>query len=1066
MTNPAEAEKYIQFQLEQMSARNEHHRFEEICYRVARRRVSNNVKLASGPVSAGGDQGRDVESYVTWLPEQLPHATGFVAGASHKPVVVACTVQKEDLGRKAKDDIKKVCEGKTSAPVDLALFCSVGTVPTGKQHEIQAWAREAYDVQVEFFDGLTLSTMLAEIDLVWVAQEYLALPSHMVPDFPGEEPTPAWYRNMLGRCRRGAIDMQSLGDLAQLRPGLRQATRDPDLHADLPEWLAYVAQFLDRHPHVSDEVAMRARYEIAVAHIRGMQSLTAVEPAIREFIQYAVTSASLSLLEDAQVLLLYMGGAAARGVDRETSTVTAEEIAALHGDLSRSVASLRAGTDAATYPVRNARLLTLEALMALHPAYERFAAPEVAGGGGPERADGEGPEEVLEQGAGGTADTESDTGASTGASLRLDADDDIGEEPLPAEWLVDANRAVTLLGELVDILPEVPAFPVEVLAMQFDLVAPALMDIEGYEKVRDGLDEAVAHLKGDSAAADKSRRRAMQFLKLGRPFDALAEFHTAKEKWWHGDTLQGSLLAMRMIARIYSSLGMTLAAKQYRLTAASLAVTSEDPDLHGMAADSFIEGMEAAYEQGAWLDASAFGQVAALARHALVADAFDYDTHPYALKILELYVSNCICAARRFWPGLESVVWTALGTSGWESRMNEVVNAVWEYWDDRDESQFLSSTDADFSGTPFFDAGPTRTITFAALDMRWYVTVENDQLAVLAAERFCAATQILLCELVDLDPILVPQDVRVTIRIGKPLGTEERVQVAPSNTGLECKIFLTPYSDGLDRETLDRETFTVLARMLFSMSMRSDEEVLALLDQAAGSGLLNKLHIGRSYDEVASLLDADHYRACWAAQVADRATAFVPQQVEDLAAPEGPGPRYDHDEALENVGRRYERVSDLYALTISRVLADERVRGLLERLRKEGWLDWHLICAVAGIATNYRANKLGYYSNGGVNRQAAFDLFNTKETAESIVVPLEAFNEDTYATILRVNAATIAAGFGLMPPTKTPNLDATVDVLRKRYGYGSDDVPHLDLLGPDVLDEQGCLQQMLIEELP
>lgn len=48
MTNPAEAEKYIQFQLDQLSERNEHHRFEEISFRVARGRVSSNVKLASG----------------------------------------------------------------------------------------------------------------------------------------------------------------------------------------------------------------------------------------------------------------------------------------------------------------------------------------------------------------------------------------------------------------------------------------------------------------------------------------------------------------------------------------------------------------------------------------------------------------------------------------------------------------------------------------------------------------------------------------------------------------------------------------------------------------------------------------------------------------------------------------------------------------------------------------------------------------------------------------------------------------------------------------------------------
>lgn len=155
--NPLAAEKYIHFQLEQMSARNEHHRFEEICFRVARRRVSSNVKLASGPVSAGGDQGRDVESYVTWLPEQLPHAKGFVARASDKPVVVACTLQKEKLASKCRSDVTEICDSASDDPVDYILFCSVATISVGRQHDLKTWAREAFGVRLEFFDGLSLS---------------------------------------------------------------------------------------------------------------------------------------------------------------------------------------------------------------------------------------------------------------------------------------------------------------------------------------------------------------------------------------------------------------------------------------------------------------------------------------------------------------------------------------------------------------------------------------------------------------------------------------------------------------------------------------------------------------------------------------------------------------------------------------------------------------------------------------------------------------------------------------------------------------------------------------------
>src|SRR6478735_7830388 len=88
-----EAESYIDYRLKALSERNEHHQFEVIATRIARRRISANLLVANGPVSAGGDQQRDAESYTTRIPDELPHSAGFAASASTSPVVLACTVQ-------------------------------------------------------------------------------------------------------------------------------------------------------------------------------------------------------------------------------------------------------------------------------------------------------------------------------------------------------------------------------------------------------------------------------------------------------------------------------------------------------------------------------------------------------------------------------------------------------------------------------------------------------------------------------------------------------------------------------------------------------------------------------------------------------------------------------------------------------------------------------------------------------------------------------------------------------------------------------------------------------------
>ena len=91
---PTEAERFIRFQLEQLAARNEHHAFEEIAFRIAERRLSSNLLPATGPVSTGGDQGRDAESYYTRLPQEPPGAGGFVGRATTEPLVLAASLQK------------------------------------------------------------------------------------------------------------------------------------------------------------------------------------------------------------------------------------------------------------------------------------------------------------------------------------------------------------------------------------------------------------------------------------------------------------------------------------------------------------------------------------------------------------------------------------------------------------------------------------------------------------------------------------------------------------------------------------------------------------------------------------------------------------------------------------------------------------------------------------------------------------------------------------------------------------------------------------------------------------
>ena len=67
MANTEQLIGQIRFQLEQLSVKNAHHEFEHLCRHLARTRLCSNILPATGPVAAAGDQGRDFESFRTYL---------------------------------------------------------------------------------------------------------------------------------------------------------------------------------------------------------------------------------------------------------------------------------------------------------------------------------------------------------------------------------------------------------------------------------------------------------------------------------------------------------------------------------------------------------------------------------------------------------------------------------------------------------------------------------------------------------------------------------------------------------------------------------------------------------------------------------------------------------------------------------------------------------------------------------------------------------------------------------------------------------------------------------------
>lgn len=106
MSSLRQIKQQIKFSLNNLSAENAHHDFEAICSPFSRKHLGLNILPATGPVSAGGDQGRDFETY-TIIPEAIPQLMSNQKVIPEK-AAFACTIQVKDIHTKIKGSAQEM----------------------------------------------------------------------------------------------------------------------------------------------------------------------------------------------------------------------------------------------------------------------------------------------------------------------------------------------------------------------------------------------------------------------------------------------------------------------------------------------------------------------------------------------------------------------------------------------------------------------------------------------------------------------------------------------------------------------------------------------------------------------------------------------------------------------------------------------------------------------------------------------------------------------------------------------------------------------------------------------
>jgi hypothetical protein len=197
--SPSSLAHRIRYALAQLRARNGHHTFEDICREFTRVRISRNVLPATGPVGVGGDQGRDFETFRSFMQDCVDYGFGAIDPAGR--IAFTCTLRQERLADKIRSDLAAVMKGNSI--VAVYAFCEAN-LPVSHRHELQEWAEKSYHVELEIIDGNGLAELLATRETFWIASSYLHLPASLASseiDYGQPHQLPACIGDFTGRIR-------------------------------------------------------------------------------------------------------------------------------------------------------------------------------------------------------------------------------------------------------------------------------------------------------------------------------------------------------------------------------------------------------------------------------------------------------------------------------------------------------------------------------------------------------------------------------------------------------------------------------------------------------------------------------------------------------------------------------------------------------------------------------------------------------------------------------------------------------------------------------------------------
>ena len=976
MVDPDQIKSQIRFQLEQLSAKNAHHDFEHLCRYLTRERICSNVIPATGPVSAGGDQGRDFETFRTYLDSSPIANSTFIGMASQKTIAFACSLQKNSVPTKIKSDIKTIMDSGTS--VESVYYFSSSDIPVAKIHKLKLWAKENHSLELEILDGQAISELLSDREIFWIADKFLNIPSEIYPRIDDDD----WYDIIFKKWRENDERNFNYANFYELKAVTRHTIFEPKVRQDLPFWITILTKY--RTYESPPQLKRKAIYEISVASLKGFGTLDGQENYLREYFDEIPELEDPVELEDANILLTYCITASFRNLVQ----LTDDELNTWHIKLLKNVE---------------------EKLMDVTTPGQKCLLLEVRGH----------------------------------LSLYIN--------PLnPTHFNADnIEDAIKWWSRLILDAKNAPLFPLERFSDRLTQLIKFIGKNPKYDDLAQQVDVLLEERCGGFIAAEKCRDRAIEFYDNDEIFRAIDQLHQAKIKWFSGETLRGSVLSMLLLSQWYLELKLSFAAKYYALAVAFITLHSSNSEVKSYLPKALIIAAECDYIQGSWcgfLDLTDIG----LRTHGLFSKDLGETEVDEVLERTLFHTATMLSIIKRF--DLQLFESSYKIVQNWN--VDEYLENLLPVSDDKFKNleilQIWETIEEELLGRPFGDIGRTRKVTWSELGVIWKVKWNNDYHTTPVAEQFIAILQILLADLVNVDLCLIKTDVNIIISVDEKIN-EPKVEPIPSNLGRNWKVELPTCAingERLNIENASMDVLSVTSSILSEISLSTSERFFEILENSFRNGLSMKVFVANPYEILyRQFSDKEKFEA------ANRSDKGLPQSDheflikdnKDLGWYAGPGPGYSKESAEEYLKNRYARSIIPIKYSLKSLMTNYEFRSTIEKLREDGWLDWHILSSVMSAVVNYRVNqKIDQHGDIDALNKIFLKLMNEPEKKTDSQVPITEFTEDKLRFHQNMGMISTLKVIGLECHQSTPDFKGIDHFLRYRYNYWTDDIEHTD----------------------